>query len=78
MKARLLKNLRKDAEYAITIEYAYLLFFFFLNMAGFTIYGIFKERFTELERAMAYVANLRRGYILSTARTNRIGGRRIM
>ena len=77
MKARLLKNLRKDAEYAITIEYAYPMYVVTLNMAGFTTNGIIKERFTELERAMAYVANLRRSYILNTARLSRIGGRKL-
>ena len=50
MKARLLKNLRKDAEYAITIEYAYPMYVVTLNMAGFTTNGIIKERFTELEK----------------------------
>ena len=42
MKARLLKNLRKDAEYAITIEYAYPMYVVTLNMAGFTTNGIIK------------------------------------
>lgn len=78
MKAKLLKRLRKDAEYAISIEYAYPYFYVILNMAGYNINGVLKDKFNDLGIAMDYVTDLRRNFILSTARQSRIGGRRIM
>ena len=78
MKARLLKQLRKDALNAIVLEYNYPTYNVVIYASGYQTNGVIVVNFHNLKDAETYMTTLRRSYIINTARTNRIGGRRIM
>ena len=78
MKARLLKQLRKDALNAIVLEYNYPTYNVVIYASGYQTNGVIVVNFHNLKDAETYMTTLRRSYIINTARTNRTGGRRIM
>ena len=78
MKARLLKQLRKDALTAVALEYEYPNYKVVIYASGYQTNGVIVVNFHNLKDAETYMTTLRRSYIINTARTNRIGGRRIM
>ena len=77
MKARLLKNLRRDASNAITMEYEYPTYNVVIYASGYQTNGIIVVNFHNLKDAETYMTTIRRSYILNTARLSRVGGRKI-
>ena len=78
MKARLLKQLRKDALNAVALEYNYPTYNVDINKKGNQNTGVIVVNFRNLKDAETYMTTIRRSYILNTARLSRIGGRKIM
>ena len=78
MKARLLKQLRKDALNAVASEYEYPNYKVVIYASSYQTNGVIVVNFHNLKDAETYMTTLRRSYIINTARTNRTGGRRIM
>ena len=77
MKAKLLKNLRRDASNAIALEYVYPNYKVIIYASGYQTNGIIVLSFSTLKEAENYMNSTRRSYILNTARLSRIGGRKI-
>ena len=77
MKAKLLKNLRRDASNAITIEYEYPKYKVIIYANGYQTNGVIVVNFHNLKDAETYMTTIRRSYILNTARLSRVGGRKI-
>ena len=78
MKARLLKQLRKDALNAVALEYNYPNYNVVIYVSGYQTTGVIVVNFRNLKDAETYMTTIRRSYILNTARLSRIGGRKIM
>ena len=78
MKARLLKQLRKDALNAVALEYTYPNYNVVIYASGYQTTGVIVVNFLNLKDAETYMTTIRRSYILNTARLSRIGGRKIM
>ena len=77
MKARLLKQLRKDALNAIALEYNYPTYNVVIYASGYQTTGVIVVNFHNLKDAETYMTTIRRSYILNTARLSRIGGRKL-
>ena len=77
MKARLLKQLRKDALNAVTMEYEYPNYKVVIYANGYQTNGIIVIPLSTLKEAENYMNSIRRSYILNTARLSRIGGRKL-
>ena len=77
MKARLLKQLRKDALNAVALEYEYPNYKVIIYASGYQTNGIIVLSFSTLKEAENYMNSMRRLYILNTARLSRVGGRKI-
>ena len=77
MKSRLLKQLRKDASNAITMEYEYPNYKVVIYANGYQTNGIIVIPLSTLKEAENYMNSIRRSYILNTARLSRVGGRKI-
>ena len=77
MKARLLKQLRKDAFNAVALEYNYPTYNVVIYASGYQTNGVIVVNFHNLKDAETYMTTIRRSYILNTARLSRIGGRKI-
>ena len=77
MKARLLKNLRRDASNAITMEYEYPNYKVVIYASGYQTNGVIVVNFHNLKDAETYMTTIRRSYILNTARLSRVGGRKL-
>ena len=77
MKARLLKQLRKDALNAVALEYNYPNYKVVIYANGYQINGVIVVNFHNLKDAEIYMTTMRRSYILNTARLSRVGGRKI-
>ena len=77
MKARLLKQLRKDALNAVALEYNYPTYNVVIYASGYQTNGIIVLSFSTLKEAENYMNSMRRLYILNTARLSRVGGRKI-
>ena len=77
MKARLLKQLRKDALNAIALEYNYPTYNVVIYASGYQTTGVIVVNFHNLKDAETYMTTIRRSYILNTARLSRVGGRKI-
>ena len=78
MRAKLLKQLRRDAYNAIAMEYNHPTYNVVIYASGYQTNGVIVVNFHNLKDAETYMTTLRRSYIINTARTNRTGGRRIM
>ena len=78
MKARLLKQLRKDALNAVALEYNYPNYNVVIYASGYQTTGVIVVNFRNLKDAETYMTTIRRSYILNTARLSRVGGRKIM
>ena len=77
MKARLLKQLRKDALNAVALEYNYPNYNVVIYASGYQTTGVIVVNFLNLKDAETYMTTIRRSYILNTARLCRVGGRKI-
>ena len=77
MKARLLKQLRKDALTAVALEYNYPTYNVVIYASGYHTTGVIVVNFLNLKDAETYMTTIRRSYILNTARLSRVGGRKI-
>lgn len=78
MKTKLLKNLRRDASNAITMEYEYPNYKVVIYAIGYQTNGIIVIPFSTLKEAKDYMNSMRRSYIINTARLlSRMGGRKI-
>ena len=77
MKARLLKQLRKEALTAVALEYEYPNYEVIIYASGYQTNGIIVLSFSTLKEAENYMNSMRRLYILNTARLSRVGGRKI-
>ena len=77
MKARLLKQLRKDALNAVALEYNHPTYNVVIYASGYQTNGVIVVNFHNLKDAEIYMTTIRRSYILNTARLSRIGGRKI-
>ena len=77
MKARLLKQLRKDALNAVALEYNYPNYNGVIYASGYQTTGVIVVNFRNLKDAEIYMTTIRRSYILNTARLSRVGGRKI-
>ena len=77
MKARLLKQLRKDALNAVALEYNHPTYNVVIYASGYQTNGVIVVNFYNLKDAETYMTTIRRSYILNTARLSRIGGRKI-
>ena len=77
MKARLLKQLRKDALNAVAVEYNYSTYNGVIYASGYQTTGVIVVNFLNLKDAETYMTTIRRSYILNTARLSRVGGRKI-
>ena len=77
MKARLLKQLRKDALNAVALEYNYPNYNVVIYASGYQTTGVIVVNFRNLKDAETYMTTIRRSYILNTARLSRVGGRKI-
>ena len=77
MKARLLKQLRKDALNAVALEYNYPTYNVVIYASGYQTTGVIVVNFHNLKDAETYMTTIRRSYILNTARLSRVGGRKL-
>ena len=77
MKARLLKQLRKDALNAIAMEYNYPNYNVVIYASGYQTNGVIVVNFHNFKDAEIYMIIICRLYILNTARLSRAGGRKI-
>ena len=77
MKARLLKQLRRDALNAVALEYNYPTYNVVIYASGYQTTGVIVVNFHNLKDAETYMTTIRRSYILNTARLSRVGGRKI-
>ena len=77
MKARLLKQLRKDALNAVAWENNYPNYNVVIYASGYQTTGVIVVNFLNLKDAETYMTTIRRSYILNTARLSRVGGRKI-
>ena len=77
MKARLLKQLRKDALNAVALEYNYQNYNVVIYASGYQTNGVIVVNFLNLKDAETYMTTIRRSYIINTARLSRVGGRKL-
>ena len=77
MRAKLLKQLRRDAYNAIAMEYNYPTYNVVIYASGYQTNGVIVVNFHNLKDAETYMNTIRRSYILNTARLSRIGGRKL-
>ena len=77
MRAKLLKQLRRDAYNAIAMEYNYPNYNVVIYASGYQTNGVIVVNFHNLKDAETYMTTIRRSYILNTARLSRVGGRKI-
>ena len=77
MRAKLLKQLRRDAYNAIAMEYNYPTYNVVIYASGYQTTGVIVVNFHNLKDAETYMTTIRRSYILNTARLSRVGGRKI-
>ena len=77
MRAKLLKQLRRDAYNAIAMEYNHPTYNVVIYASGYQTNGVIVVNFHNLKDAEIYMTTIRRSYILNTARLSRIGGRKI-
>ena len=77
MRAKLLKQLRRDAYNAIAMEYNYPTYNVVIYASGYQTNGVIVVNFHNLKDAETYMTAIRRSYILNTARLSRVGGRKI-
>ena len=71
MKARLLKQLRKDALNAVALEYNYPNSNLLIYASGYQTTGVIVVNFLNLKDAETYMTTNRRSDILNTARLSR-------
>ena len=77
MKARLLKQLRKDAFNAVALEYNHPTYNVVIYASGYQTNGVIVVNFHNLKDAETSTTTIRRSYIQNTARLSRVGGRKI-